>query len=106
MVVQCLETIGNNTKVRDCRAIHGKSATPVTSRQTELTYVNTFCLLCNEGEAIGSSVVDMWDVKLVHYAREHYYRFVFHPLSIIRHIQTVTIGYSNFHYVPRTVHHL
>ena len=108
MIVKCIKTIRGTEIVQDCRDKQEKlrfyKNIPVTSRQTGLSYINTFCLLCNEDEVAGSSVVDMWDVKLVHYAMDYYYYgHVFHPLSLRSIIKRGSQGYRNIHYVPTTV---
>ena len=108
MIAKCIASVGNKSTetVRDCR---DKKTTfydelPVTSALTGLTYVNTFCLLCNEGDSMNSTVFNEWDVKLVHYATDYNYNFVFHPYRVIIKdiLESVSRGYSNIHYVPCT----
>ena len=107
MIAKCIRIIRGTEMVRECRDKQEKlrlyENIPVTSRLTGLTYVNSFCLQCNEGEILGSSATTVWEVKLVNYARNYKHRFVFHPLSLTRHLQTFSFGYSNIHFVPSSV---
>ena len=106
MVVACIEMFQGNRIVRECRGRHGKTdiseMVPVTSKLTGLTYVNKFCLMCNEGETIEDAAIDMWEAKVVHYANNYHHRFVFNTFSLAQNILTISVGFSNIHFLPRT----
>ena len=73
---------------------------PITSRRTGITYLNRFCLQCNEGDIINENLADVWEAKIVHYNIGYNRRFVFHPDELVDNIITVFTGYVNIHFVP------
>ena len=104
VIAKCIRTIRGTTTVRDCHDKHGKltfyERIPITSTQTGLTYLNTFCLMCNEGTSVDYSIVKPWNVKIVYYTYFYRHQFIFHPLWLNSIFNTVYHGYSNIHYVP------
>ena len=74
---------------------------PITSNVTGLTYVNRFCFICNEGDAISETDFHVWDAVVVHYSRIYNRRVVVHPNELIDSITRTRPGYTNIHFLPR-----
>ena len=103
MVAACFQ---GNKLVDKCRGGQGNTdmsdMIPVTSRLTGLTYVNRFCLMCNEDETLDASMIDVWEEKVVYYAGYYRHRFVSNPNALIDHLRRFRVGYFNIHFAPST----
>ena len=106
MVAVCKETFQDSKIVAKCHDATEKTdiseMMPVTSRHTGLTYVNKFCLMCNEAGTLDAAAIDVWDAKIIHYANVYRDRFVFNPNELIDNLSGFRTGHGNIHFVPRS----
>ena len=103
MVISCPEDIKELVTIEKC--IAGQSneyigdIIPVTSKVTGLTYVNKYCLFCNEHELESKSVVE-WQIRIL-WQRSYYIHTIFlRPQSFMN---IVSDHFCNVHFVPTDV---
>ena len=99
MVTTCKETFRDKKISDKCHTAMEKKdiieMLPVTSERTNLTYINRFCLMCNEANLTDDDIVDFWDAKIVTYANYYYHRFVLNPNELIDSLKGYNVGNSN-----------
>ena len=106
MVATCKPGYQNASIIQKCQSgMENKVLTdmiPITSSFSGLTYVNKYCLICNEIDTFSSvTVVDEWDAIIVGYSVEYWHRFVFDPNAFISNLELFKFGYGNLHFAPR-----
>ena len=106
MVATCKETFRHKKIIDKCHTameeLDISEMLPVTSKLTGLTYINRFCLMCNEGNPIDDTIADFWDAKIVTYADFYRESFVLNPNELIGILKGFVYGNSNIHFTPRS----
>ena len=71
---------------------------PMTSTLSGLTYVNKYCLFCNEREQQSTPSVDEWQIQII-WKRKEYFHIVFlRPQSLM---STINNHFFNVHFLPK-----
>lgn len=102
MIVSCPERFQESTTTVKCRSAMNndniEDIIPLTSKVTGLTYVNKYCLLCNEEEWYHEHVAYQWRINIISYTSDYAHRFLPSPLSLMT---TQKILFSNIYFSPR-----
>ena len=105
MVARCKPGYKNTSIIEKCKAgMENKilvDMIPITSSISGLTYLNKYCLMCNELETFDSTVIDEWDAIVVVYSVQYRYIFVLNPNSLIDDLKNFNFGANNLHFAPR-----
>ena len=103
MIVECRDTF-KDVKIKDkCEAAMNNTnisdMLPVTSRHSGLSYVNKFCLMCNEPINLSPSF-DFWEARFVNVGALHPMDLVLNPNEYIN----VLWEHGNIHFIPAESH--
>ena len=103
MVISCPREFKDKIIIEKCRA--GQSnrnisdIIPMTSKLSGLTYVNKYCLICNE-YINDSTSVDEWQINIVWQRTGYSHITVVHPRFLINFMSN---HFCNVHFVPKSL---
>ena len=102
MVVSCPAEFKDAIVVEKCRTGQDNEnvadVIPITSKRSGLTYVNKYCLFCNEQEQQPTPSVDEWQIQLIDDNKYYRHRIVPHPQSLMTWVDH---HFFNVHFVPK-----
>lgn len=104
MVAACNNGLQNTTINDKCHARTEDTTLldriPVTSKTSGVSYMNKYCLLCNEND-ITDANISVWQVAIVAYSKVYTYTFLPSLMSLIKRIEEFETGSRNIHFLPR-----
>ena len=104
MVISCPKDLKDTIIVEKCRAGQSNKniadVIPITSKLTGLTYVNKYCLLCNEPAVRSKSVVNEWRIHIILHRITFFHTVFMRPQSFMN---IVNNHFCNVHFAPKNL---
>ena len=103
MIISCPADFEDTSIIKKCRAGHSNGnisdIIPMTSKLSGLTFVNKYCLFCNE-HIQDSTSVDEWEINIVWQRTGYSHITLVHPRFLIKFMSS---HFCNVHFVPKNL---
>ena len=100
MISSCPQDVGESPVAEKCKNREKNEniadVVPVTSQLSGLTYINKYCLFCNEQKHTSSA--QEWDIQIIDENADYLHKIYNRPQSLIA---TNVSPYFNLHFVPK-----